>query len=58
MFGLQLRELGALAVGVVVRGGVVGGLELGDGGFNGEGAVVVEGEGAAGGGGGGEEGGA
>ena len=43
----QLAELGAVAVGVVVFVRVVGFFEFGNGGFDGEGAVVVEVEGKA-----------
>lgn len=46
MLGFQLAELGAVTVGVVVSVGVVGFFEFGDGGFDGEGTVVVEEEGA------------
>ena len=48
VLGAQTVGLGAFAVGVVVFVRVEGFLELGDGGFDGEGAVVVEEEGTAG----------
>ncbi len=48
MLCFEFTEVGAVAVGVVVFRGIVGIFEFGDGGFDGEGAVVVEGERLAG----------